>query len=159
MAYSSLSVANAFLDLAERDSVPLSNMKLQKLLYFAQGHSLGVRGTALIEDDAEAWMYGPVFPAVYREFRHYGASPIQEKSVCPFESEDNDNNWPEVDDGDDQSLIEAVWQSYKDYSPIRLSEMSHVSDGPWYQVRKNGMKNGVISKQSIRDYFAALGKA
>jgi uncharacterized phage-associated protein len=74
--YTALQIANAFLDRAKKDGKPLTNMKLQKLLYFAQGHSYGLRDKRLIEDDCQAWQYGPVYPSVYRAFSCFGAGPI-----------------------------------------------------------------------------------
>ena len=55
---------------AERD--PLTNLRLQKLLYHAQGWHLAVFGRPLFPDQLEAWPQGPVVPDVYRMFEGDG---------------------------------------------------------------------------------------
>jgi uncharacterized phage-associated protein len=67
MAYKALDIANKILAKASSsDSEELiSNMKLQKLLYYQQGFHLAYFGTPLFDEEIETWMYGPVVPAVY----------------------------------------------------------------------------------------------
>ena len=64
----SLDVAYAFIA-CHGDSLALTNLKLNKLVYFAQVESLRQRGVELFDDAIEAWEYGPVEPAVYHEFK------------------------------------------------------------------------------------------
>ena len=76
MAYKGKSIANAFISLAGSDGI--DPLKLQKLLYYANGHYLAEHdGTPLINEYFEAWDYGPVIPTVYYEFREYGNNPIR----------------------------------------------------------------------------------
>jgi len=49
MAYDAKIVANYFLDLADRDHVFVSPLKLQKLVYLAHGWSLALRGRPLLK--------------------------------------------------------------------------------------------------------------
>lgn len=164
MAYPAESIANVFIDLAKKDGKHLSNMKLQKLLYFAQGHSFSLRGEELIEDDAEAWEYGPVYADVYHALKHYGAGDIAKKIAHPFydpDDKDDVDPWCKPEEKDVCEFLRAVWNAYKDVSPIRLSEMSHVPKGPWAKVRREspGARSAVIPKTEIRDYFKSLKKA
>lgn len=54
----------------------VSNLKLQKLLYYAQAWYIALHGRALFRDDIQAWVHGPVIPGVYRRFRRHGWQPI-----------------------------------------------------------------------------------
>lgn len=168
MAYSSLAIANAFLERAEKEGIAISNMKLQKLLYFAQGHSYALRNQRLIDESAQAWDYGPVYPSVYSAFRRFGAGNI----TALAEDDADPANWFNDDDpdyvpstvatpeGQDvNQFLDAVWNAYKGKSALRLSEMSHVADGPWAKARKNGSRNSEIRDEDIADYFKAARKA
>lgn len=73
----SRSVANCLLDHAERARVPVTNLALQKLLYFAHAIYLVETGEPLVDGYFEAWQYGPVHPAVYQCFKSAGAEAIR----------------------------------------------------------------------------------
>ena len=151
-----LSVANHFIELAKREGQPISNMKLQKLLFFAHGHNLGLRGVRLVDEVPEAWDYGPVFPSIYHAFKAYGSQPITSPGACFVWNSDGtviQVPAPPISDPADIQMIEAVWNSYKNYSPIQLSNMSHVPAGPWEQARKLGYKNADIADETVKAYF------
>lgn len=164
MAYSAPQIANAFLARASREGDSLTNMKLQKLLYFAQGHSLAVRGESLIREEPEAWDYGPVYTSVWREFRDFGAAPINRLAypLFPFDAETGEPLGPvkAPDDGDVNNFLDAVWNAYKGKSAIQLSKMSHVVDGPWDQVRREnrGCRDATIPTDLLADYFQKMRK-
>ncbi|WP_209271540.1 type II toxin-antitoxin system antitoxin SocA domain-containing protein [Xanthomonas arboricola] len=147
-----LSVANDFILRGIREGRPISNMKLQKLLYFAQGHSLGMYGRPLVDEAPEAWQYGPVFPSVYHAYKSYGAQPITalEMEFNPFTGQSFP--YPPVQSPEDLALIEAVWNGYKDRTPIQLSEMSHAPGGPWEKAYGT-YRNADISDGAMRDFF------
>src|SRR5688572_18511108 len=70
---SALDVAKYLLSLQDEEvGDSISNLKLQKLLYYAQGFHLAEHGRALFEERIEAWQHGPVIPTVYPEFKDYG---------------------------------------------------------------------------------------
>lgn len=77
MGYTAKAVANHLLDfgLTRKNEIP--PLKMQKLVYISHGWHLALSdGKPLVSDEyVEAWPYGPVFPSVYHEFKHYGASP------------------------------------------------------------------------------------
>ena len=73
--YDPRAVANLLLDLAGNDKLDVSNLALQKLLYFAHAHFLIRTGHPLVQGGFEAWTYGPVHPAVYQAFKSAGDSP------------------------------------------------------------------------------------
>lgn len=70
----------------------ITNLKLQKLLYFAQGHFIQENnGSLLFEEDFQAWAHGPVVPVVYEEFEKYMwfSLPYQENVPVPEDKLDN----------------------------------------------------------------------
>lgn len=159
MANHVLNVANLFLRLGERDGVSISNMKLQKLLYFAQGHCLGSFNRPLVDEAPEAWQYGPVFPSVYHAFKQYGSQTITQLAAqySPFDQELHP--YPAEVAAEDMPLVEAVWNAYKDRSPIQLSEMSHAPGGPWDTVfRTSEFRNADLSADDMAQFFRPRSK-
>ena len=69
-------VANWFLQYAKSNDIIIDHMKLQKMIYFANGWALGVTGEPLIDERFEAWQYGPVVPSIYHQFKAFGRRPI-----------------------------------------------------------------------------------
>jgi uncharacterized phage-associated protein len=120
------------------DSDGISNLKLQKLLYYAQGVSLAEKGTPLFADTLLAWTHGPVVERVYHVYKQYKSSPI------PFDEPFDDS----VIADEDKELLEAVYQTFSQFSAWKLREMTHQED-PW----KNTRYRAVISADLIKDYF------
>ncbi|PWG59426.1 Panacea domain-containing protein [Bifidobacterium catulorum] len=121
----------------------MTNMKLNKLLFFAQAASLQRFGKPLFDRDIEAWQYGPVVRDVYRIFKGYGRDSIS-KVVQPFDWKQQD---PEV-----LELLCDVYRTYaRDYSAIGLMRMTHREGTPWAQVYEEDRDN-VIPTDVIRQW-------
>ena len=70
-------VAKYFVSLVDEEAGDsISNLKLQKLLYYAQGAHLALRDEPLFGEPIEAWTHGPVVPSVYRQYKQHGGEPI-----------------------------------------------------------------------------------
>lgn len=157
MSFKATAVANTLLDIAKAHGQTLTNMQLQKLIYFAQGWALAYRGVTIVDEQAEAWPYGPVFPSVYHEFKRFGSAPILTKAT-----EFDPKNWlrevPSVDNPDAKAFLESIWASYGKFSGPQLSQMTHVDDGPWALARREsqGMRSTDIPLGSITQYFQNL---
>ena len=90
MAYPVTQIANQLLLYsADRGKELMTNMKLQKMLYYQQGFHLAYFGTPLFDDDFEAWMYGPVIPSVYEKYKNFGHQGIEPNrdQIFTFENE------------------------------------------------------------------------
>jgi uncharacterized phage-associated protein len=125
MTISALTVANYFLELAWQESKQLTNMQLQKLVYFAHGAKLAVIGEPLIKEDVNAWKMGPVIPELYAKLKRYGSGSI----LDPIHVSE-----PIPSNVVDKQCIEFVWSNFKDYTGIQLSSISHADGTPWKQV-------------------------
>lgn len=117
----------------------ITDLKAQKLLYYAQGMSLAKLGSQLFEDDFYAWQHGPVIPELYEKLRKFGSSQIQLKDdldIRKFSEEE-------------QKLLIGVYKTFGQYSAWKLRDMTH-SEAPW----KNVNIGEIISKESIRAFFS-----
>lgn len=138
---SSIDVAEYFLILGGEDE-GISNLKLQKLVYYAQGFSLALRREPLFPDQIEAWMHGPVVPGLYRRFKDFGSNPIPVS-----------NNFdPSRLDRDERRLIEEVYDVYGQYSAWKLRQLTHEED-PWCDNYQEGESSGVIPQAHMEKYF------
>lgn len=118
--------ANFFIDLSiHNDEDPMTNLRLNKLLYFAQGCSLARRGKPLFSDKIEAWQYGPVVPSVYHNFKSYKKNPIDKV----FKKYD-----PSVFSPEEFDLLIDVAREFGKYTSPTLVNISHAQDGPWRRV-------------------------
>ena len=128
----------------DRNSIVTSPMQLLKLIYISHGWMLGIYNKPLIRDRVEAWQYGPVIPDVYHLYKRYGRENIQDGGVDHTEDIGND---------DYRKLLEKVLDTYRDYSAIRLSSITHEKGSPWdITVREKGI-DAVIDNKLIRQYY------
>ena len=139
MPHPSIHIANAFLSLSEPDKGDIvSNLKLQKLLYYAQGYHLALYNTRLFSEDLYAWQYGPVVQEVYHEFKGYGAQAIEVPQAFDFATLSPN----------ELELINEVNALYGQYSAVKLMEMTH-NETPW----QNTPINSVIDDRLLKEFF------
>ena len=146
MQFSANSVANAFLRLSQRDTQPLTNMQLQKLVYIAHGYNLALFDEPLIEDQVKAWQWGPVIPPLYNRLKKYGAGVIdgEVKDAVTIDPASNEGR-----------VIEQVWQSYKGFTGAQLSAITHQEGSPWSATWAVD-KFGVIDNSLIAEHYKSL---
>jgi uncharacterized phage-associated protein len=145
--YSASTIAKWFIVWATKDEADRSNLKIQKLLYFAQGHFLGASGEILFTDDIEAWAHGPVVPSLYREYKTFGSGDIEM---------DEDFDFNDIDDETTEFLV-SVWERYGGYAAWTLRNMTH-SERPWIVAFERG-PNHTISTESLQHFFSVQSPA
>ena len=142
-AVHAIDVANYFLatvDLEAGDS--LSNLKVQKLLYYAQGLHIAMNGGEMMfPESLLAWKHGPVVKAVYMEFKGYHWHAID-----PPANFDIGRYPPEV-----REILNAVSKVYGQFSATRLEEMTH-QEPPWVETEPNT----VIKVELLRKFFSKV---
>ena len=162
--FKSLAVANEFIEISLDRQKPVTPMKLLKLVYFAHGWHLGLYGSPLINEQVEAWKYGPVVESIYYEVRSYGTNSIT-SLISRTDFATMETTVPRVDGSTSGgiraiSLIERVWDLYSPYSGIKLSNMTHQPGSPWFKIWKpmesNPIKGTNIPIETIKEHFAAL---
>jgi uncharacterized phage-associated protein len=144
--YPALTIANWFIAWAEAEGEELSNLKLQKLLYYAQGHHLEQRRVPLFSDPIQAWSHGPVVPQVYHQFKSSGSSSIELSPSDPF-------TWDEVDPVTSE-FLSKVWNTYGGFSAGRLRNMTH-EEPPWKAHWRDDERHTRIPVEEIEEYFTS----
>lgn len=132
--YDPRAIANLMLDYADQRGWKITNLALQKLLYFAHGIYLTKTKRPLVSGYFEAWQYGPVHPAVYRAFKPSGSTPISARAVAKDLLTGRTRHLPKPTDLEVIDLVSEVMRSYGQLSPGRLVDLSHAKDSPWSMV-------------------------
>jgi len=143
-----MSVAKWFVERANKEFVDeegvsegLTNLKLQKLLYFAQAVSLSLKGQPLFNEKIEAWKFGPVVPDVYHALKEFGSGPVAIAAVG------------QELDSEATSLLEDVWSVYGKFSAHELVNITH-NHLPWKEIYLSSSDNNEITRESIQNYYA-----
>lgn len=137
MAYKALDIANKIIsktDLEHGDTI--SNLKLQKMMYYQQGFHLAYFGTPLFDEDIVAWQYGPVVPSVYKEYKSFESNSISTSKKGISLSDD------------EEELFNNVYEEYNQFSAVALMKMTH-EESPW----KTTEINSVISRDKMMAFF------
>ena len=137
-------VAKYFLTLQEDDARDISNLKLQKLLYYAQGYHLALFARPLFDDRIEAWIHGPVVPAIYFQYKNHGGEPIPPPD--DFDSA--------LHDCETIEFLDEVYGAVGQFTAWKLREMTH-AEPPWKEAFNPG-DPGDISHDAMRSYFSTL---
>lgn len=122
-------------------------LKLQKLLYLAQGFSFAFYDRELFNENIEAWVHGPVVPSVYHEYSSFKYNPISMNyEIGEFSQEDQD-------------VLNYVKDNYAKYDSKFLEEMTHNQE-PWLLSRDvldpDERSDKTIPKSAIASYFTSF---
>jgi uncharacterized phage-associated protein len=127
---------------------PMTHKKIQKLCYYAQAWYCALFDEGpLFAEGIEAWVHGPVIPALYPQYADYrwNEIPQYEGKLYPFSEHQ-------------QKVLEAVFETYGNFSGDQLERLTH-SESPWKDARGDLKPwencNEVISIDAMRKYYAA----
>jgi len=145
-------VAEYFIALSNETENLITNLKLQKLIYYTQAWSLALNRRPLFSEDFEAWVHGPVLPSLYNEYKQFQWMPINKETLS---TEEISNDFPiQV-----KQLLKEVVDEYFGLTAYQLERLTHAEE-PWIKARE-GVANGepshnVISKELIQAYYSKL---
>ncbi len=144
-----LEVARYFITLNKEqcldELIDLSKLKLQKLLYYAQGYYTALFNKPLFEENIEAWEHGPVVREIYDALKHIEGIYIPTNIYAMSDSE------IDLLDKNAKELIEDVFSVMGQYSAWKLRERTH-NESPWENNYEKG-QNKLIPLEDIKSYF------
>jgi uncharacterized phage-associated protein len=142
--------AEYLISLAHERGEPVNNLKLQRLLYYAQAWHLGLEGTPLFPEKFEAWMTGPLIPALYWAYKPHGIRPIPEPASVPGLPQDV------------ARFLTGIADDYLSVGEYELDEMA-TRETPWRAARvgldRADPSRNEISEDEMRVFFRALAAA
>jgi uncharacterized phage-associated protein len=140
-------IADYFIWTANNKKKPITNKKLQKLLYYAQAWYLVFYGKPLFKDKIEAWIHGPAIKSIYRKYKPFGFGPIKK--------EIKDQEIKQID-LKAKKLLQEVWEVYGKYDGDYLEILTH-NESPWQNAREKldicQASDTVISVDSMKAFY------
>lgn len=137
----------------------VSNLKLQKLLYFIQAYFLieTEDQRPCFAERIEAWDFGPVVPKAYREYKQFGSVDIPQ--IRSYVVYNGNNMWKSrrvqfldnILSPQDKILAERVVDKFADYSATDLVSLTQ-RQSPWINAYVLG-QNNEITLNSLKEYF------
>ena len=140
--YSALDVSKYIIKRCNETGYTISNLKLQKILYFVQAEFLVCTGRVCFPENIQAWDFGPVVPEVYHRYKAYGSASIpylagaeRVRRICT----------------EDKEIINGIVDEGSLYTANQLVEITH-NQAPWREAYMPYRSN-IISKEAIQNYF------
>jgi uncharacterized phage-associated protein len=139
-------VADGLVNLAHDHEQPITNLKLQKLLYYAQAWHLALFSEPLFDEPIEAWVHGPVVPSIFRRYKECRWNHLPRVEWVSAQT-------PAVKDH-----LTEVWRVYGKFDAFGLEKLTH-SETPWQMARaglpSDAPSHSIISHASMREYYAS----
>lgn len=141
-------VADYFIYMDNKNEIfNMTQLKVQKLCYYAQAWSLVWNERELFKESFEAWVHGPANRNLYKKYKSYGSNPIIKPSLEINEKQIEHNNL---------KILNLVWRDYASYEAKELERMTHLED-PWLITRGNLKAyekcSEVIDNKIIENYY------
>lgn len=141
--YSIFDVADWFLSKAV-----MTHKKLQKLCYYAQAWCFALKGYRLENTEYEAWVHGPVSPALWERFKSFGFDPIHFVGKAK-----------NVIEQEDVEFLEDVWDTYGEQTGNSLEALTH-HELPWIEARRGYEPEEkcsvVISPSTMASFYKSI---
>lgn len=160
MSYKVMDVAQFIINYSVENDISITNLKLQKLLYYVQAAFLVEKDQSCFEECIMNWKHGPVVSEVYDEFKNYASNSIDYldhyttvEVTKDFKLETKINKYIEnpVEECD-RNIISGVIKAYRSVDPWQMVKRTH-EENPW---RIDSERNGEITNESIKKYFSNL---
>lgn len=146
-------ISDYFIALSNTTGSLITNLKLQKLVYYAQAWNLAVCKTELISEDFQAWIHGPVVPELYNCYKDFKWNPIVREDL----SEEALKTIYSKLSGLSQEVLSDVVEEYFCMDAYALEKSTH-NEQPWLQARiglaEDEPSTNIISKDSMIEFYS-----
>lgn len=127
----------------------ITHLKLQKLLYYAQGISLGLYNRPLFKENIEAWQHGPVVREVYGQFSKFGRNNIEIEM-----NRDTEEIITKIEQNKEVSeILNLTYDNFAIYTAWQLRQMTHEDNTPWDITQREKGLGKEIDNKLIEEYF------
>ncbi len=146
--YSVLQIGKFFVEQASSEHKPITNKKLQKLVYYAQAWSMVLNEQKLFNDDIEAWVHGPAVRKLYSAYKKFGFDEISASA--------NTSRKPRFDIKTEK-LLKEILSVYGKFDASYLEMLTH-SEEPWLDARRGldrvASSTNVIQLENMKRYYS-----
>ena len=134
--YDAMIIAHYIIDKCTREGCPVSNLQLQKILYYIQRSFLKV-GLIAFPEEIEAWQFGPVVRVVYNNYCGFGAAKIRMLYDISLRREI-------------QRMMDPIIREKRVLNPWDLVDDTHRPEKAWAEIYRDGIGNHqIIPKELI----------
>jgi uncharacterized phage-associated protein len=145
-------IADYFIWKANQENKPITNKKLQKLLYYSQAWSIVINKHPLFKEKIEAWVHGPAVRSVYFNFREFGFHPIKKDVLKKNIRGVNEKM---------KKFLDEIWKVYGKHDAQYLELLTH-NEKPWQEARQglgaSESSDNEISLDMMKEYYSSLLK-
>lgn len=127
---------------------PISNLQLQKILYYEQGYYIAIKNRPLFDDNIVAWKWGVIVKSVYREYRIFSNKKLGDEVKKKRFNQEKIDKINSLIPNDDKKIIDKVIFNYSQYTAIELSMMTR-SEEPYIST----YPGEIIIKGKIQDFL------
>ena len=131
----------------------ITNMSLQKLLYYTDGFSYALLGHPMFEENCEAWVHGPVYYSIYKKYSSYESAFIE-----IYEDKNRSHSYLNEED---KKVLNIVLESLGKYNGSFLRKITHLEE-PWLEGRgslaDSEASRTPIYKDRMKNYFNKINK-
>jgi len=149
MIVSANAVADYFIRFCHEHGDYITNLKLQKLVYYAQAWHLALHEKPLFPESIEAWVHGPVIPVLYQRFKDFKHEPITIHPVNALLPQNICNH------------LDEIMEVYGGYAAFELEHLTHQAD-PWKNARRglpmDALSKEVITHSDMQNYYQKMAK-
>jgi uncharacterized phage-associated protein len=150
-------LADYFVALSNDKQSPITNLKLHRLVYYAQAWHLAILKRELISENFEAWVNGPIIPVLFKQYLHFGWKPIIREDL----KEGISDVLLKTFGPDTQQLLEDVIYEYFGIDTYELEKLV-TNEDPWLLTRggipEDQPSNKIIEKEIMRNYYSKFVK-
>ncbi|MEQ3670401.1 MAG: type II toxin-antitoxin system antitoxin SocA domain-containing protein [Pseudophaeobacter sp.] len=158
--YDARVIANEVLKAAWEDGYDITQIDLQKICYFLNGHHLIEHDQPMIASTFEAWDYGPVQRSLYNQFKKFGSQPITELATAFDPIRRKPKELPQVKTNSVRATIATHLSKYLGIPSFELVEMTHKPETPWSRTRSDAQTSANIglriTNSMIAEHFEGL---
>lgn len=151
-------IADYFISFSNETGELISNLKLQKLLYYAQAWHLGMNGQPLFEENFQAWVHGPVIPELYQQYKQFAWRPLVREDLGNGTFEQLEQQF----DTESREIMTGVRDHYFAKGAYELEMLSH-RETPWLQARvgrdSTTVCTEIIDKKWMQQWASQLAVA
>jgi uncharacterized phage-associated protein len=158
--YDARVIANELLKMAWEVDHDMTQLDIQKICYFMNGHHLLDHGTPMISTEFEAWQHGPVQKALYDSFKRFGDGPITELATAFDPIRRKARTLPEITSNSIRATIEKYLPRYLGIPAHELVGITHRRGAPWQITIENAKAAAnigmIITTSTIAAHFEGL---
>jgi uncharacterized phage-associated protein len=155
MTYATTKIAKFFIEKANSEEIEtpewlivewITNLKLQKIIYFAHAYSLVKTGSPLVTENFQARKLWPVLKTLYAQLKSFGNEPIPNSAITDITSDIDTSTL---------SMLNSIWGDMWKFSASELVRMSH-DHWPWVTVYRENVSDIIIPNRIIKLQFSKI---